>query len=139
MVDLLKKDSWLIGEEESKRDFVSRIKLQDRQFVETRRLHGHMYMLYYEDGDVRPMREDQISITELKAQIRTPLDTEYDCPLCQPYDRWEGLVEMDQNRRYLCKIVSPKYLHGSIEEVGIWKKCPCVTKPKNRKYLKFKQ
>lgn len=138
MNDLLLRKNWVIQESEDKAGFIARIKLQDKQYMDLKRARGRLFMVLFGDNDVRPMWEDQISMKALKQQIRTPFDTEWDCPLCQPHDSWGGLAEIDNNRKYFTKIVSPKYKDGCIDEEGVYTKCVCIMKPRLKSRLKIK-
>lgn len=136
--ELLERKKWVSGDEESKVDFIARIKLQHQQFYDLKRAHGQLYVIKFGEDDSRPMWEDQISMAKLKAELRTPLGTEWDCPLCQPYDKWSGTADIESNRRFMCRIIAPDYVNGCIEDVGVLKKCSCILKPKYRRNLKLK-
>jgi hypothetical protein len=139
VIDLLERVQWIRGEDEKAENFINRIRLQEQQFVNMKRSQGRCFMIKFGLDDIRPMWENQINIMDLKELIRTPLDTHWDCPLCQPYDAWTGLTDMDNNRRFLCRIVAPRYEGGCIDEEGTYSKCVCILKPKHRSRLKFKK
>ena len=139
MNELLSRKMWIIRENESRADYVTRLNLQHRQLIEFKRAKGQCYMVLFGEDDARPMWENQISIKELKEQIRNPHGNRWDCPLCQPYDNWEGIAGIEQNRRYMTRIIYPRYNNGAIEEEGIYQKCPCILRPKQRTHLKFKE
>ena len=119
----------------SKHDVEDRRKLLNTQYAAMKRSYGPCYMVKFGDDDIRPMWENQISISNLKQEIKPPWGEHYDCPLCQPYDDPEL-----RERRNMCKVVIPKYSGGAIDEEGVLMKCPCILDKRNRvkKELKFK-
>ena len=137
MVTLLFREIWLRRDEESKEDYANRQKLQRKQLIDLWRSRGQCYMIKFGEDDIRPMWESDISIIKLREEVRTPLGGKWDCPLCQPYDDYTGVAEIDKNRRYFTRIINPKYPEGTIDEGGVYSRCPCVIKQKYRNELKF--
>lgn len=138
MIELMERRSWTKVDGERPETYIQRIKLQTQHMVNFRLSRGSCYMIKFGEDDIRPMFEDQISISKLKQELRTPVNTHWDCPLCQPYDNWTGLADIENNRRFLCRIVSPKYEGGAIDEEGTYTKCVCILRAKYKKGLKFK-
>ena len=135
--DLLISSTWAQGPEENNKAYYIRTASQNNAFRQLQRTHGKCYMIKYDDGDTRPMWEDQINITKLKKEIKDPLGNEYDCPLCQPYDMWDSLFSKHLPRLYLTKIIIPRYSDGFIDVGGTWQKCHCLAKGEERRRLKF--
>ena len=139
MEGLLYRRAWEKLEGETQENFIMRLNLQFQQLSDLRRVRGQCYMIYIGEGDVRPMWENEISTRLVKEESHTPIRTKWDCPLCQPYDNWEGLASIQQNRRYMTRVIDPKYNNGTIDEGSVLQKCPCVLNPKARTRLKFKE
>ena len=137
MNDLLLRKNWVTQKDEPKDTYIARIKLQDQQFIDLKRVYGRLFIVKFSDDDLRPLWESQINVNSLKNTTHTPINTEWECPLCQPYDNWTGFADMERNRRYLCKVVAPKYKTGCIDEEGTYSKCICILPPRLRKRLKI--
>jgi len=138
MDDLVLSISWQSKQNETSELFILRKELQFKTWYNTIKRRGNLYMMKFGEKDVRPMWEDQINISELVNLIKSPALVPFDCPLCQPYDYFDVQEGQYVQRRYLTKIVHPKYPEGFIDKEGVWAKCPCILKGEERKYLKFK-
>jgi len=130
--------NWQIKPNEDTEVFKLRIELQTQEWQRMVRQHGHLYMIRFGENDIRPTQEDQIDTAELVKLIVQPVFIALDCPLCQPYDHFDIHTSSYSDRRYLTKIVHPRYPEGFIDKDGVWTKCPCLIKGEDRKWLKFK-
>ena len=135
---ILYRQSWLITPNENIIQYISRLQLQTEQFGQLIRRRGMCYLLKFKVDDIRPIWECDISPDILRQQILTPRGTQWECPLCQPYDIWDHISSQLTNRRYMCKVVAPQYRTGCIDEDGVDMKCCCTHKGERRKRLKFK-
>jgi len=122
---------------ENTNQFIMRLNVQMKQIHTTIRQHGLCYMIKFSDEDIRPMWEDQIDFKELYEKILSPIGVPLDCPLCQPYDYWDMQECHYTDRKYMTKIVYPRYPEGVIDRGGVWLKCPCTFKDIKLKKLKF--
>ncbi len=139
MVDkLLYQEAWEQGKDEKIEDFGARKDLQREQLYQSERIHGHCYMIKFGDDDLRPIWESQLDMADLSRRILSPIGMPLDCPLCQPYDHWDKLQNRYTDRRFMTKIIDPKYPEGVVDRGGVWAKCPCLLKGDARKNLKFK-
>ena len=136
--ELLMSTEWEISPGESPEIFTTRVKVQKETWWQMTRNHGQCYMVKFGDDDIRPMWEDQINSGKLAEVIKSPTGMPLDCPLCQPYDHFDVTVNQYDIRRYLTKIVHPRYPEGFIDKEGTWVKCVCLKKGEDRKFLKFK-
>lgn len=136
ITELIISDSWKPKADEPLDVFAARVEAQRTQLRDYMRKHGKLYMVKFAEDDVRPMWEDQIDSNILRVQIPSPTGFPYECPLCQPYDGVD-MVTKQPDRRYMTKIVDPKYPEGFIDQGGVWCKCPCILKGEDRKWLKF--
>lgn len=139
MDELCYSETWKQGKEEDALTFNTRKVTQTKVLYDMRRKHGQCYLVKFGEEDIRPMWEDVIDINQLSKDILSPMGTVLDCPLCQPYDNWNTMEGHYDSRRYMCKIVNPKYPEGVIDRGGVWQKCACVCEPEKKKYLKFKR
>ena len=133
MYELLQRKTADSIKEGDPRGAAKRKELLNAQFSAMKRAHGHCYMIKFGEDDIRPMWEDQISIKQLRQEIKSPWGDQYDCPLCQPYDDPETKA-----RRNMCRIVIPKYVGGAIDEEGVLCKCPCILGAKKRQFMRLK-
>jgi hypothetical protein len=131
--------NWKIKANESVEIFNLRIHIQTQEWQNTVRQHGNIYLIKFGENDIRVLQEDQIDIEELVKQIVQPIYVALDCPLCQPYDHFDVQTMQYVERRYLTKIVYPKYPEGFIDKEGVWCKCCCTLKGERRKWLKFRK
>lgn len=137
-LELLTSTEWQLKPDESQEIFAARITIQKESWWQMTRNHGQCYMVKFGNDDIRPMWEYQINIGELAEIIKSPTGMPLDCPLCQPYDYFDCIINQYVQRRYLTKIINPRYPEGFIDKTGTWIKCPCLKKGEDRKFLKFK-
>jgi hypothetical protein len=138
MSELLLSAAWEKQDNEDIEIYTARVAIQHEAWWQLTRKRGQCYMVKFRDNDIRPMWEDDIDIEYIRKEIMSPSNMPLDCPLCQPYDHFNISINQYDNRRYLTKIVQPKYPEGFIDKEGVWAKCPCRKKGEDRKYLKFK-
>ena len=139
MIDILTTSmEWAQREGETIELFTLRKELQFKIWHDITKKRGHLYMVKFGEGDIRPMWEDNINVTELVHSMKSPAIIPFDCPLCQPYDYFDIQIGQYIQRRYLTRIIYPKYPEGFIDKNGVWTKCCCILKGESRKYLKFK-
>ncbi len=131
-IELPVSAEWKRGVEESDILFLAREKQQRTMWKNLVHKYGQCYMIKFDDNDIRPMWEDQIDVKNLIEQIKQPTFSSLSCPLCQPYD-------MTNERTYLTKIINPDYPEGFVDKAGVWKKCVCILKGEERRFLKFKR
>ena len=136
---LLHREQWLAHKDEEIQDYAKRLSIQTRQFLLSVKRRGYCYIVKFGEDDLRPMWEDNINIIILKKDVIKTGGGTYDCPLCQPYDPFGQLIDTELSRRFLCKIISPQYDDGCLDEGGVWAKCPCIDPPKRRNRHKFKK
>ena len=139
MEELLLSKTWQQQDGELPEAYMVRTDLQFQTWRDMVRKHGHCYMVKFGDNDIRPMWEDQIDSEVLVREITPPTFVPFDCPLCQPYDNFDITVGRYIDRRYLTRVVHPKYPDGFIDKSGVLMKCPCLIKGDKRKWLKFKK
>lgn len=137
MNELLISTAWEAKENESQEIYTIRIEQQKQEFRNMRYRHGNCYMVKFNEGDIRPMWEDQMNLEKLRQEVYTPTGIPLDCPMCQPYDHWDPVTLRFTERRYLTKIIHFRYPEGFIDKEGVFTKCPCLIKGENRKRLKF--
>lgn len=136
--NLITSQEWQQQENETIEVFILRKELQFKTWHDIIKKRGQLYMLKFGEDDIRPIWEEQIDVPVLVASMKSPALIPYDCPLCQPYDYFDIQAGQYVQRRYLAKIVHPKYPEGFIDKEGVWVKCVCFLKGEDRKYLKFK-
>lgn len=139
MTDLLLSTEWQPKPDEPMDIFAARMETQKTYWRGMVRLHGNCYMIKFGDNDIRPMWEDQVDTEELAAKIKSPTGIPLECPLCQPYDQFDYTANQYVVRRYITKVINPRYPEGFIDKEGAWQKCVCLKKGEARKYLKFKK
>ena len=135
--DLSLSTSWELQENETPDVFVLRKELQFKTWYDMIKKHGQLYMVKFGIDDIRPIWEDHINISELVKLIKSPALVSFDCPLCQPYDNFDIQAGQYVQRRYLAKIIHPRYPEGFADREGVWRKCCCLLQGEDRKWLKF--
>lgn len=114
--EILQPEVWEGINEEKKR-------VLRRVFDSYVQAYGRPFVVNYGDSDLRILWAKEIKVDRLKQDVRSPIGTSYDCPLCQPYDAWDGFSQANKERRFQCKVIDPKY--GEMER-GTWMRCPCL-------------
>jgi hypothetical protein len=136
-MDILLSINWTQQSGEPDEVYTARMVAQKSALHDMILHKGNCYMVKFGEDDIRPMWENQIDSEVLRKQVPSPLTMPLDCPLCQPYDHFDITANNYDTRRYLTKIINPKYPEGFIDKGGVWTKCPCQIKGEARKYLKF--
>lgn len=136
--ELAVSTAWLAKEGEDIDIYRTRIEMQRQTWRDAVRHKGQLYLIKFNDFDIRPMWEEQIDAEKLRGEVYSPLSMPLDCPLCQPYDHFDISINAYAERRYLTKIVNQRYPEGFIDKEGVWVKCACILKGEARKWLKFK-
>lgn len=137
MNELLLSTTWQRRPEEKDEIFLARIEAQKMKWLDLLKNHGQCYMVKFGEGDIRPMWEDSIHRGKLRSQVPSPIGVPLDCPLCQPYDLFDPVLGKYDHRRYLTKVIYPRYPEGFIDKEGVWIKCPCLKKGDERRFSKF--
>lgn len=130
---------WEVKEGETPEQTEIRTKLLEQRFYDNKRIHGNCFMIKFGEDDVRPMYEDQLDMRTITEQVKSPVGMPLDCVLCQPYDEWNFIENNYKDRRYLCKILSPRFLDGFADKGGVWMKCVCTLKGEHSRHLKIKR
>lgn len=138
MNQLLFRKTWERKPDEDIEQFRNRTEEQKRNLYLLKKQRGPCFMVKFGDDDIRPMWADQIEMQKLMQEIRTPVGSPVQCPLCQPYDAWDGFNRIDENRRMFCKVVDPKYHNGCADEIGVYAKCVCLMSITKRGNIPFK-
>jgi hypothetical protein len=137
MMELLTSTEWQRNENETEDIFTVRKATQLNTWQQMKRKRGNCYLVKFGNNDIRPMWEDQIDSKKLVEMVQSPTSIPLDCPLCQPYDYFDTTIGQYKYRRFMAKVVNPKYPEGFIDKEGVWMKCPCLKKGPERKNLKF--
>lgn len=138
VTQLILRKTWDRQPDEDGGAFHDRVREQKRNLYLLQKQRGPCFMIKFGEDDIRPMWADQIDMRVLINEIRTPVGTPIQCPLCQPYDAWGGMGNIDDNRRMFCKIINPKYRDGCADETGVSAKCVCLMPATKRNKIPFK-